>query len=686
MSVRRALIETAPMLVYRAMCGIAGLLSTDRPIGEKESREVIRRMTDALRHRGPDDSGLWIDWQTGIALGHRRLSVIDLSSNGHQPMQSSSGRYCIVYNGEIYNFLDLRAQLEQRGYQFRGHSDTEIMLAAIEEWGLEAAVEKFVGMFAFACFDAETKVLHLVRDRIGEKPLYYGWVGKSFIFASELKSLREHPDWCGEIDRGALTLMMRYGYIPAPYSIHKGIYKLPPGTILSLDGTARSRSMHAPFANSGGENSICPRSYWSLRKVAEQGIRDSIGVSETDALEELNAVLTDAVKRQMISDVSLGAFLSGGIDSTTVVAIMQAQSRARVKSFTIGFHEADFDEAHHARKVAAYLGTEHTQLYVSADQAMNVIPNLASIYDEPFADSSQLPTFLVSQLARQHVTVSLSGDGGDELFAGYNRYLWTEQVWKHVRRLPLWARNSLAGGITSISPEGWTRTSKRLRMFAPFQSIFQQPVFGQKLHKVANVMRSRNVMSAYRDLVSYWSNPIDVVVGGHEPEGIALSGENRLRNQTELTDQLMYWDVMFYLPDNNLVKLDRAAMATSLETRLPLLDHRVVEYAWRVPLHLKVNHGKGKWLLRQLLYRYVPKELVERPKMGFSVPVGQWLRGPLRAWAEDLLAEHRLTDDGYLNPRIVRARWSEHLSGRRDWQAGLWTALMFQAWRDSVRR
>jgi len=645
------------------MCGIVGLLQTGPLV--PETRDLLLTMTQRLRHRGPDEGDVWIHEEAGIGLGHRRLSILDLSPTGHQPMHSACGRYVVSYNGEIYNFHSLRQELEARGQKFRGRSDTEVLLAAVSQWGLEKAVDRFNGMFAFALWDREGRTLHICRDRIGEKPLYYGWMDKVFLFASELKALVAHPAFKTEIDRDAVALYMRYDYIPAPFCIYKGVYKLPPGTILTIS----KKNIE------GGAGAPVP--YWSMKHVAERGSADSFTGSETDAAAYLETLLRDAVKLRMIADVPLGVFLSGGIDSSTVVSLMQAQSDRPVKTFTIGFHEAVYDEARHAKAVAQRLGTEHTELYVTPTQAQDVIPRLPILYDEPFSDSSQIPTFLVSELARARVTVALSGDGGDELFGGYNRYFWSQYIWRRIGWMPRNLRVLTASAITTLAPETWDTILKGPWTKWTDAALMQCP--GDKLHKIAQVLPTEDQGAFYLSLLSRWDNPAALVRAGKEPVTI-LTDRSRWANVKDFRQQMMFLDTVTYLPDDILVKVDRASMGMSLEARVPLLDHRVVEFAWRLPISMKIRGGQGKWLLRQVLRKYVPMELVERPKMGFGVPIDSWLRGPLREWAENLLDERRLEKEGFFSPQPIREKWAEHLSGKRNWQYHLWNVLMFQAW------
>ena len=633
------------------MCGITGLVSR-APIDES----LLRRMAGAIAHRGPDDNGVWLDREASVGFGHRRLAIVDLSAAGHQPMASRDGRWRISYNGEIYNHAELRAELESSvGGPWRGHSDTETLVEAIAAWGLERALERAVGMFAISLWDAKQRRLHLIRDRFGEKPLYYGLVGGDFGFASELKALRVLPGFDNPIDRRALGLYARLGYVPAPHSIHQGIYKLEPGCVLS--GT--------PDQLLAGEGSLSR--YWSYRDVVLDGLEAPIA-DEDEAVEAVEAALRESVRGQAMADVPVGAFLSGGIDSSTVVALYRQVSE--VRTFTIGFEDAAFDEAPHARAVAARLGTRHHEAYVTAREALELIPSLPRIYDEPFADSSQIPTWLVCRHARAEVKVALSGDGGDELFGGYNRHLVAAGAWSKMRRLPRPLRSATGQMLGAVPASFWEGAAD----FVGRKS--RQPHFGAKISKTLRTMAAASDGDdLYDSFVDEWFGEESPVPGGggleqREPLGSAAPDAVRM----------MYRDSVGYLPGDLLHKVDRAAMSVSLETRLPLLDHRVAALAARIPVGMKIGGGVGKKVLRRLLGRHVPAELFARPKAGFAVPVGAWLRGPLRDWAESLLDERGLRESGWLDPAPVRARWHDHLAGRRDFTASLWFVLMFQAW------
>lgn len=651
------------------MCGISGILDTGRRTGNRDLQGTVLGMVNALRHRGPDDVGTWADDEAGIALGHRRLAILDLSAEGHQPMRSACGRYVISFNGEIYNFRALRQELEGLGHRFRGHSDTEVMLAGIVQWGLVCALEQFNGMFAFALWDRLEQRLHLSRDRMGEKPLYYGWLGRTLVFGSELKALRAHPAFDRPINRQALTLFLRHGYIPAPHSVYEGIVKVPTASVVTFDR-----------CEAGAAPSLVP--YWSLAQAANRGLAEPFLGSEEEAIAQLDSLLQDAVKMRMESDVPLGAFLSGGVDSSTTVALMQTQSSRPVQTFTVGFHEAAYNEAHEAKKVAQHLGTAHTEFYVTPGEAMAVIPKLPTLYDEPFSDPSQVPTYLISELARRDVTVTLSGDGGDELFAGYDRYLMGMRVWNRLDSIPLVVRRLAAGGLRLMPESVWQPALRSLTPILPERIRRRNPA--NKLRRIEDLLLLDSPQALYLDLVSHWKTPSALVLEASEPP-TSLSHAAGWPSLPAFPHSMLYLDMMTYLPDDILVKVDRASMGVSLEARVPFLDHRVVEFSWRIPLSMKIRNGKGKWLLRKLLYNYVPQPLVDRPKMGFGVPFDAWLRGPLREWAENLLDEKKLGDRGLLNSDPIRATWNEHLSGTANREFPLWNVLMFQAWLEHER-
>lgn len=642
------------------MCGITGFWQPNKFFKET-AIAVAKRMADSIIRRGPDDEGIWIDEPACIALAHRRLSILELSSAGHQPMISASGRYVIVFNGEIYNHLEMRKGLIQH---WRGHSDTETLLAGFEAWGIEGTLKRTVGMFAIALWDRMEKKLTLARDRIGEKPLYYGFQKGTFIFGSELKAIREHPDFIGEIDRDVLCLYLRHCYIPAPYSIYKGIQKLPAGSYIQFNFLRDHADLRF----------VKPEAFWSLSEVAARGMARPFSGSDTDAVILLEEELKKAIGLQMIADVPLGAFLSGGVDSSTVVALMQALSSRPVRTFSIGFDQADYNEAGYAKAVAQHLGTEHTEHYVSAKQAMQVIPLLGGIYDEPYSDSSQIPTFLVSQMARKHVKVSLSGDAGDEMFCGYNRYALAD-IWKKIESLPFGVRRSAGRLIKKIKPSIWDGIFKYADKFSALPSNM-----GEKINKLSTCLENVDgAESLYYSLVSKITIPDHVVLNAKEPDTwLTKAG---LKSQfSNHKVHMMYMDCMTYLPDDILVKVDRAAMFNSLETRIPFLDHRIIDLVWSLPFSMKMRDGQSKWILRQVLYKYVPKELIERPKMGFGIPVGDWIRGPLKSWAEALLDESRIRRDGFFNTQFIQLCWKEHLSGKRNWLDFLWAVLMFQEW------
>ena len=629
------------------MCGLLGFVGASG--SEAALAEQAAKMSREIRHRGPDSDGLWVDAAAGVALAHRRLAILDLTSGGHQPMLSASGRHVIAFNGEIYNFAEIRRTLEREGAapQWRGSSDTEVLLAAIEAWGIRRAIEAATGMFAFAVWDRKARGLTLAVDRFGEKPLYFGRLGGTFLFASELSALKRHADWRGEIDRDALAEFIRLGYVPAPFSIYRNVRKLGPGTLLELRY---------------GDAEAHIETYWSATETAEAARRDPFLGGPEDAVEEAGRRLTRAVEGQMVADVPLGAFLSGGLDSSLVVATMQSLTPRRVKTYTIGFEDASYDEAKHAAAIARHLKTEHTELYVNERDALDVVPKLASIYSEPFADASQIPTYLVSKLARESVSVALSGDGGDEVFSGYDRYRIAGASFERARRVPRPARHAAARALEKV-PASVLETAGGGR-------------FGERAAKLARVLKADSVEDAYQALISHWPRPEEVVIGAlrdDAPRGLEASSLDGLR-------RMMLADITGYLPGDILAKVDRAAMAVSLETRMPFLDHRLVEFSFHLPTEILRRGGQSKWITRELLARHLPRPLFERPKQGFSVPLAQWLRGPLRAWAEALIAPERLKREGFLDPAPIRAAWSRHLAGRTNAAGALWPLLIFQSW------
>jgi asparagine synthase (glutamine-hydrolysing) len=641
------------------MCGITGFIEHDAPPHADRAGALIREMADTMVHRGPDSSGTWLDPAHGVALGHRRLSIRDLSPAGHQPMVSACERYVLIYNGEVYSHDEMRADLERAGHRFRGTSDTEVILEGCAEWGVEATARRLIGMFAFALYDRRERRLSLVRDRIGIKPLYWGHFPGLFIFGSELKPLRRHPGWTPAIDRDAVSSFMRHNYIPAPRSIYRGVRKLTPGTVLTVhDGVVSEE-----------------RPFWSLDEVVAEGLRRRGPRHDAEVIDELDALLRDAVRRRMVADVPLGCLLSGGIDSSLVTALMQHQSGRPVRTFSIGFREQDFDEAPYAREVARHLGTEHTELYVDSALALDVVPQLPNIYDEPFADSSQLPTFLVCELTRRHVTVVLSGDGGDELFAGYKRYELARSLWTGANSVPEWLRGPTIAMARRVSPAGWDRLGHVIpRRVRPVN-------FGARMHQVADQLSLWDPDALYRQMLSHWQTPDALVRDAHEPKGVLWSEQSR-RLVPDFNERMQYYDLLTYLPDDILTKVDRASMAVSLEARVPLLDHRVIEYSWTLPYMFKWRNSQSKWALRRVLDRYVPQNLIDRPKTGFGVPFADWLRGPLRDWAENLLSESRLERDQLLDPKPIRERWTAHLAGT-NWGYPLWDVLMLNAWLDA---
>ncbi len=649
------------------MCGIAGFFTLPGSRRADQMSEEVRRMTDAIVSRGPDDAGVWVDAEAGIALGHRRLSILDLSPLGHQPMTSACGRFVIVFNGEIYNYQELRADLETSGHAWRGHSDTEVMLAAFAQWGMLEATRRFNGMFAFALWDRRERVLHLGRDRLGEKPLFYGRVGGTLVFGSELKALRRFPGFDAAVDRASVCALLRYSYVPDPHCIYEGFHKLPPASLLSL---------RLP------DEEAKPRLWWSLREVIERGQTTPFTGTETEAMDAFESLLKRAVGQRMVADVPLGAFLSGGVDSSLIVAMMQAQSARPVKTFTIGFDVPEYNEAVFAADVARHLRTDHTEMYVTAKDVLDVIPLLPALYDEPFSDYSQIPTYLVCKMARRHVTVALSGDAGDELFGGYERYFVGRNLWNKFAWMPAPMKRSLAGLMTLPPPAWLNQAGDLLKPLLP-KRVRHMP-FGDKLHKLAEVVAAPGMETLYLTLMSHWKQPEQVVIGGHE-RATSITDRAGWPHVADFTHRMMHLDMENYLPGDILTKVDRAAMGVSLEGRIPLLDADLIEFAWGIPFSMKVREGRGKWLMRETLYRHVPKPLIDRPKRGFGVPLEHWLRADLRDWAEDLLSEERLKREGYFHPAPIRQKWREHLQGTRNWNFYLWDVLMFQAWLESVR-
>ncbi|AJX12724.1 asparagine synthetase B [Burkholderia ubonensis] len=653
------------------MCGIDGFLNS-AAFDEETARATLARMTASLAHRGPDAQGTWLDAQAGIALGHRRLAIVDLSVHGRQPMASVCGRFVLVFNGEIYNHRALRAELERTGRApaWRGHSDTEVLLAAIAAWGVEAALRRATGMFAIALWNRESRVLTLARDRIGEKPLYYGRIGDALVFASELKALRSFPGFDGAIDRDALCLYLRQSSVPAPYTIYRGIRKLPPGTFIQFE-----HARDTPRA----------RAYWTLEHAIEAGRAEPFEGTAQEAVGLLDGILRKAVAQQMEADVPLGAFLSGGVDSSAIVALMQAQSAAPVDTFTIGFHEAGYDEAGYAKAVARHLGTRHTELYVTADHALAVVPKLPSIYDEPFSDASQIPTFLVAELTRRHVKVSLSGDGGDELFGGYTRYFLTPRLWRKLHRVPAAVRARIAAALHALRPDHADQLAAVAQSaWSGAEARETPPRIGDRLHKLGHVMTADSRIGLYRLLMSAVHHPERIALAGQEPP-TPLDTASAWPADLTFAEQAMAIDTLTYLPTDILTKVDRAAMAVSLETRMPFLDHHVVEFAWRLPAALRLPDGRSKVLLRRLLDAYVPASLIDRPKQGFCAPIDHWLRGSLRDWAQTLLHPARLREEGFFDAAAVERLWRQHQTGRMNWQHQLWTVLMFQAWLEAQR-
>ena len=651
------------------MCGISGIIGPS-----SRSEQVLAAMANAIAHRGPDDMGTWRDTDSPVGFGHRRLAIVDLSPAGHQPMHSADGRLTIAYNGEIYNHLELRHELDSVAPRaWRGQSDTESLVEAIATWGLEATLQRAVGMFGLAVWDRAARTLSLVRDRFGEKPLYYGWAGQDFVFASELKAIRSLPGFTNPINRDAVQLLASRAYIPAPFSIYRGLFKLEPATILTVTPDSVRAPRNRPPRHGEKNDGISLKTYWSYRQTVLNGLANPMRTS-SEALDALETALARSIAGQAVADVPVGAFLSGGIDSSTIVALYQKAYPGQVKTFTIGFEETNYNEAAHARAVAAHLGTEHHEHYVGVAEAQAIIPLLPAMYDEPFADSSQIPTYLISRLARQHVTVALSGDGGDELFGGYNRYIFAARLWRSVKYLPRPIRSAIGGTFEAVPPAVWNE----LVSFTGGRP----PHFGHRLRKLLRIMRDvRGIDDVMGDLIDEWSGDVSPVLGARSL--LLTAGMNMDLPSAPDEIKMMYCDALSYLPDDILCKVDRAAMAIGLETRVPFLDHRLAEVAARIPLSMKIQGATGKAILRKLLYRHAPPAMFERPKAGFAVPVGEWIKGPMRDWAENLLDPRRLNEQGMFDAAQVTERWRAHRSGERDSTQALWAILMYQAWSEA---
>jgi asparagine synthase (glutamine-hydrolysing) len=647
------------------MCGIVGFAGPSA--SQQDARQVLAQMTALLAHRGPDDEGLWLDPPAGIALGHRRLSILDVTSAGHQPMSCRCGRHVVSYNGEIYNYRGLRADLEAHGALFRSQSDTEVLVEAICAWGLEAALGRIEGMFAIAAWDVGQRTLSLARDRSGIKPLFYGWSDGAWLFASELKALAAHPSFRASVNRDALILYFRLGYVPPPLSIYEGFYKLPPGTYLTLRPDTRQADLPAPKA------------FWSLKSVVQEGMSRPLIADDADAATQLERLLLDSVQRQRIADVPVGAFLSGGVDSSAVVSLLQSISPDPVRTFSIGFNDPRYDEAPFATAVARHLGTQHTNFYVTPEETLGVVPRLPTLYDEPFAEPSQIPTYLLARAARQDVKVVITGDGGDELFGGYGWYDQLRRFWALNRRLPRSARRPIAALIRG-AVRNPTLKSTASRIWPRLGEAMTT-----KHHKLVAMFEADDARDLYVNLRSEWPAAEDLVLNGGASQSSALTDRSNAADFADVRVLAMYLDMLTFLPEHPLTKVDRATMAVGLEARVPLLDRDVVEFAWRLPMQQRAREGTTKFLLRQVLYRHVPRHLIERPKVGFAVPMGRWLRGPLRDWAAALLDPDRIRSEGYLNAGRVRQVWREHQSGERDWARQLWSVAVFQAWVEQQR-
>ncbi len=649
------------------MCGISGIIDI-KNIYKHNNALCIKNMCKKLYHRGPNSFGTWEDNKLGVYLGHTRLSIIDTTMNGSQPMASSSGRYILVFNGEIYNHKELKNDISfihNNNYEWKGQSDSEILVASIETWGVRETLNKLTGMFAFAIFDRKECKLTLVRDRFGEKPLYYGFQNNIFLFASELKAIKTHPAFENSLNINSIGQVLSNSCVIAPDTIYKGILKLNPASYLTLS------------INHGEKIDIDkPVSYWDIINTIINGKNNPFRGDDDEAIFCVNELLKNSISKQMISDVPIGAFLSGGIDSSLVVSIMQSLSKNKVKTFTIGFNEDGYNEAKHAKKIANYLDTDHTELYVSASEALSVIPKIPKIYDEPFSDSSQIPTFLVSQLAAKDVSVSLSGDGGDELFGGYNRYIYTKNWWSIIQKFPFFFRKRTANLLNSISPSLWNSIGNNVNRI--FKNNIIGNSFENKIEKISGALKINSTINLYKYFISNWKNPNNALINSSRMNTFFMPNDLNLN----IVEQMMYLDTINYLPNDILVKLDRASMAVSLESRVPMLDHKLAEFSWTLPLDKKIRNNQGKWILKKTLSQYLPNELIDRPKMGFGVPIDYWLRNSLNEWAENLLDESKLRKEGYFNPKAIRKKWDEHIEGKRNWQHQLWAVLMFQAWLD----
>ena len=646
------------------MCGLTGFIGGNKSYNILDSSPIINSMLSKIHHRGPDDHGTWSDSNNRVILGHKRLSIIDTSIAGHQPMHSHSKRYVIIFNGEIYNQAELKTKLnnDNKAPNWSGTSDTEILLACFDVWGVKKTISNCVGMFSIALWDREYKKLNLIVDRVGEKPLYYGWQGsgksRTFLFGSELKALKEHPAFEKDINRDSISLLMRHSYIPQPNSIWKGIHKLEPGNILTIS-----------------LNNTEPKllKYWSANEAIKTSKLNKKHISKEEAVSQFDILLKNIISKQMLADVPVGAFLSGGVDSSTIAAHMQAQSTSKIKTFTIGFNEDKQNEAEYARKIANYLGTDHTELILSATDAKNIIPMIPTIYDEPFADSSQIPTYLVSKLARDDVKVALTGDGADEILCGYNRYQVSKKLWGKFNEIP-YSLRKIGGQVIQNIPSSILNS---IHKFYPGGNKSNN--FSDRVYKGARLLKAKNIDQFYRDFISYWDDPESLIIKSKEPTTILNGNLENIENMTDI-ERMMYLDLLSYLPGDILTKVDRASMANSLETRLPFLDHRLIEFAWSLPNEYKYDKGQTKLILKEVLNKYVPKKLYDRPKQGFGIPINEWLRGSLRDWGEDLLSEQKLENQGFFDAKKIRKKWLEHQSGKSNWQHQIWNVLMFQSW------